>query len=63
MIRLPQASEHRNLSSKARLPAKAELRDTPWHKAPPVVPAAKTVVEIECAGEAPLEALRNSGMC
>jgi hypothetical protein len=61
MIRLPQASEVRNLSAKAKLPATAA--QAPWHAAPPVVPHTKTVVEIECAGEPPLEALRNSGMC
>jgi len=62
-VKAPQASEDRNLSAKAKLPAKAELAQTPWHAAPPVVPHTKTVVEIECAGEPPLEALRNSGMC
>jgi len=52
----PQALEDRNVT-------KARTRRMPSHEAPPVVPAVATIRHVECSGEPPLEALRNSGMC
>lgn len=55
MITLPQNTKNRATPAPA-----GHLRP---QEAPPIAPAAKIVREIECDGEPPLEALRNSDMC
>ena len=58
MIGLPQTlKEHR-----ARMPGRIPLDQLAVLDSPPVVPEAK-LRHVECSGEAPPDALRNSDFC
>ena len=54
---ITQTLEHRKIRTKTA------IRSTPSHDVPPIAPGTEVIREIECDGEPPIEALRNSGMC